>query len=74
MKRSYRRKIEEFKIGDIVRHSYVNTNTWYIIADLDIISPGSEYAYCYEMGSIKTFFKHTMHINNLIKQEEDENA
>jgi hypothetical protein len=74
MRRSYTRKIEEFKVGDIVRHYYINTSTWFVIAELQVVIPGFEYAYCYEIGSIHTFYRHTIHINNLIKQEEDENA
>ena len=74
MKRSYRRKIEEFQIGDIVRHYSLRPKIWYVIAELRSVSIDYEYAYCYEMGAINTFYRHTMHISNLVKLEEDDDA
>lgn len=74
MKHSYSRKIEEFKVGDIVRHCYLGPVTWYVIFDFHIGNLGYEYAYCYELGAINTFYRHTMHISNLVKLEEDDDA
>jgi len=72
MKRSYRRKIEEFQIGDIVTHYYLKPVVWYIITGFEK-DPYHSYAICHD-PSDESLIRHVMHLDNLIKIDEEQNA
>lgn len=72
MNHFYKRKIEEFQIGELVTHYYLKPVVWYIITGFEQTAYHS-YAICHD-PSDESLRKHVMHLDNLIKFEEEQNA